>query len=643
MRIRLFFILAMVPVLAGLIGNTRSQAHAESVANQLSVSEAASNWELLFDGSNLDQWRNYKSDSVSNGWKIVDGALTRVGNGAGDLITKEQFEFFELSLEYKISEGGNSGLMFRVTEEEKTPWMTGPEVQIQDNVKGHDPQKAGWLYQLYQPKARKYGLKQAPPDACRPAGQWNHLYLRISPNGCEVCVNGVRYYNFSIGDNDWNERVAKSKFAQFKNFGKASKGHVCLQDHGNEVAFRSIKVRKIVKDQPAPQPITGKLNLSFADAFPNLKWDQWEPTDDDGKSQPLRLMELTYPRDGSKRLFAASQRGEVWTFENRPDVQESKLFLDLRDKVVDFRSGGANEQGLLGFALHPDFKSNGYVYTYYSEVKTNRSIISRWSVSKDDPNVGDVSSEKILMTIDQPFQNHNGGSIEFGPDGFLYIGMGDGGDANDPFGNGQKLDTLLGKILRIDVNQSSGEKAYGIPADNPFVNRDGVSPEIYAYGLRNPWRIAFDPDNGRLWSGEVGQDLLEEVLVIEKGGNYGWSAREGTQAFGNQDPNQTAALVDPVWEYDHQVGKSVTGGRVYRGKQLPVLSGKYVYADYVTGSVWALTYDENTKKATANEQVVPDSIPVLAFGQDEAGEIYFLTNSPSGQSIQKFVMPASKQ
>jgi glucose/arabinose dehydrogenase len=637
---RLFFFLALVPMSAGLFGFGQTQAQAESIANRLSVSEAASNWELLFDGSNLDQWRNYKSDSISEGWKTVDGTLARVGSDAGDLISKEQFEFFELSLEYKISEGGNSGLMFRVTEDEDTPWKTGPEVQIQDNVNGHDPQKAGWLYQLYQPQPKNWGLQKPPADAARPAGQWNHLYLRISPNGCEVCVNGVRYYNFSIGDNDWNEKVAKSKFAKFKNFGKASKGHLCLQDHGNEVAFRSIKVRKIVKDQPAPQPITGKLNLSFADAFPNLRWDQWEPTRDDGKTQPLRLMELTYPRDDSNRLFAVSQRGEVWSFENRPDVKESKMFLNVCDKVVDFGSGGANEQGLLGFAFHPDYKSNGYFYTYYCELKTNRSIISRWSVSKADSNVADETSEKILLTIDQPFQNHNGGSIEFGPDGYLYIAMGDGGDANDPFGNGQKLDTLLGKILRIDVNQGSGDKAYGIPADNPFVKRDGVLPEIYAYGLRNPWRIAFDQD--RLWCGEVGQDLLEEVLLIQKGGNYGWSAREGTQAFGNLDPDQTMPLVDPVWEYDHQVGKSITGGRVYRGTQLSVLSGKYLYADYVTGSIWALTYDVSTKKAVANEQVVPDSIPILAFGQDQAGEVYFLTNSPTGQSIQKFVMPSDE-
>ena len=241
------------------------------------------------------------------------------------------------------------------------------------------------------------------------------------------------------------------------------------------------------------------------------------------------------------------------------------------------------------------------------------------------------------MEIDQPYQNHNGGAIEFGPDGHLYIGLGDGGDRNDPHGNGQDLSTLLGSILRIDVDHPSDGKAYGIPADNPFVGTSGARPEIYAYGVRNPWRIAFDKKTGDLWAGDVGQELWEEVVIVKKGGNYGWSSREGTHAFGNRAaPDNVGDPIEPVWEYDHQIGKSITGGRVYRSSRLAQLSGKYLYADYVTGTVWALTYDPDTGKAVRNEQVVPESIAVLAFGEDQQGEVYYLTNSPRGDCIYRF-------
>lgn len=617
---------------------TASVARAEVPVNQLSPSEAASGWRMLFDGTNMDQWRNYQSDEVSDGWKLVDGQMVRQENGAGDLITRDQFDHFELSLEYNISKAGNSGLMFRVTEEEKKPWMTGPEIQIQDDLAGHDPQKSGWLYQLYEPQAKRWGLRRPPADATRPPGQWNQLYLRVSPTGCQVCVNGTGYYRFELGSDDWSQRVAKSKFASLAGFGKAAKGHLCLQDHGDWVAFRNIKIRELPESGTVPQPITGTLNLGTAVAFPNVEWEGWEPTDESGKLASLRLMELTFPHDDSNRLFVASQRGEIWCFENDPDVTQSHLFLDLRDQVVDFRSGGGNEQGLLGLAFHPNYRENGFVYTYYSQLKTNRSIISRWTVSPDDPNRADPNSEVVILDLEQPFQNHNGGSIEFGPDGYLYAGLGDGGDVNDPYANGQNLSTLLASIIRIDVDHPSDGRAYGIPADNPFLKTPDARPEIFAYGVRNPWRLAFDPETGRLWCSDVGQDLLEEVIVVEKGGNYGWSIREGTRPFGNQQVDLVTPPIDPVWEYDHQIGKSITGGRVYRGTRLPPLVGKYLYADYVTGSVWALTYDETQKKAVANEQVLPDSIPVLAFGQDQSGEVYFLTTSAKGQSIQRFTL-----
>ncbi|TWU17412.1 Soluble aldose sugar dehydrogenase YliI precursor [Novipirellula galeiformis] len=627
------FCLAWIPC-PSLRGDTPDAAQAGS-ANQLTESEKRSGWELLFDGESTDGWRNYKRDRVSDGWKVENGALVRHAKGAGDLITKEKFESFELSLQYKISEGGNSGVMYHVVEGEGAPYHSGPEIQVQDNVKGRDPQKAGWLYQLYKPGSAPG--ENAPLDATRPSGQWNELYLRISKDQCTVCMNGVRYYNFKIGDETWKQRVAASKFAKWDGFGEAGEGHICLQDHGDEVAYRNIKLRRFKDNEPVPQPIDSKLGMRSVLAFPNLQWDQWEGINDAGQVRPLRLIELTYAKGMPNRLYAISQRGMIWSFENKADVKQSQLVLDLRDKVYDWQKPGANEQGLLGLALHPEFKANKKFYVYYSLANEKKSILSSFTMSKDNPAQADPESEQVLMEIDQPFQNHNGGSIEFGPDGYLYVGLGDGGYRNDPYGAGQDLSKILGKILRLDVDKAANGKAYGIPADNPFVNVTGALPEIYAYGLRNPWRIAFDPASGRLWCGDVGQELWEEVDVITKGGNYGWSNREGSHPFGNR-PSVAGVSepIGPVWEYDHEIGKSITGGRVYRSDRQSQLAGRYLYADYVTGTVWALSYDPETGKATRNDQVIPDSVPVLAFGQDAAGEVYYLTNSVRGECIYRF-------
>jgi len=620
-------------VLAALL---TTHASAEPL-NELTESEQRSGWTLLFDGKTTDGWRNYKKDNVSDGWKVVDGALTRSGKGAGDIITSGKYDTFELSLEYRISKGGNSGVMFHVVEGDGPPWRTGPEIQVQDNVDGHDPQKAGWLYQLHQPSVPKWAVNKDPVDSTRPAGEWNQLYIRINKDDCEVCMNGVRYYRFKLANDDWKKRVAESKFAKFEGFGSAGDGHLCLQDHGNEVSYRNIKLREFNDDGTVPQPIDGALALKGELAFPNLKWDQWEPVNDAGKVRPLRLMELTYANDGTNRLFAASQFGEIWTFENKTDVKDSSLFLDLREKVKDFSAQGANEQGLLGLAMHPNYQKNGQFYVYYSHPTEPKSVVSRFNVSKQNPNKADPKSEQVVLEIEQPYQNHNGGPIEFGPDGYLYIALGDGGDRNDPHGNGQNLGTLLGSILRIDVDHPANGLNYGIPTDNPFIGIKGARPEIYAHGIRNPWRIAFDKKTGVLWAGDVGQELWEEVILVKKGGNYGWSGREGSHAFGNRAPVEgVSATLEPIWEYDHQIGKSITGGRVYNSSRLPQLSGKYIYADYVTGSIWALGYDAKNGKLISNEQVVPQSVAVLSFGEDQNGEVYYLTNSSRGESIYRF-------
>ena len=610
-------------------------ATAEIAINELTQAEEAAGWQLLFDGDDLDGWRNYQRDDVSDGWKVIDGAIVG-GAGSGDLVTRDQYEWFELQIDYRIAPGGNSGVMFHVTENGEQPWHSGPEVQILDT---DDPtaQQTGWLYDLIKPVPPGWVQEAELVDAARPAGEWNQLYLRVAPGDCEVSINGFNYYNFDLNSDDFKRRISESKFAKYDGFAEAGRGHLCLQDHGDRVSFRSVKIRPHDPERGTPQPITGKLGLASENAFPDLKWDRWDPTDEGGNVRPLRLLELTFPRDGSNRLFAASQAGEIWCFDNRPDVTESRLFLDMRDLVYDFGRPGANEQGLLGLAFHPNYADNGHFFTYHSDPGNSNCIISRWTVSRDDPDAADPDSQVTVMTIEEPFQNHNGGSIEFGPDGYLYIGVGDGGLRNDPLISGQDLSDLRGKILRIDVDGDS-EGEYGIPTDNPFVDHGGARPEVYSYGWRNPWRLAFDPQDGRLWASDVGQNLWEEVNVVRAGGNYGWSRFEGTHPFGNKDqPAPVNPPIDPVWEYDHQIGKSITGGRVCRGGDIDALKGKYLYADYITGTIWALTYDPATERATANEQVLPKSIPVLAFGQDQNGEVYFMVTSARGQSIQRFV------
>ncbi len=611
---------------------------ADALVNQLSRSEQLSGWKLLFDGRSADQWRNYKKDSISSGWKISDGVLSREDKSAGDIITRNKYRYFELILEYKISEGGNSGLMFHVTENNSSPWQSGPEVQIQDNVAGHDPQKSGWLYQLYQPSAPKWTKEQGVLDATRPAGEWNQLYLRIAPNQCEVSMNGAVYYQFKMGTKDWDERVTKSKFAKFAEFGKAGEGHICLQDHGNLISFRNIKIRELPAEGAPPQPIDGKLAIKSVPAFPNLKWEGWQPVEEDGTvNKPLRALELTYAKGVNDRLFAIDQRGWVYTFENKPEVELATRFLDIESKVNVWFGPGANEQGLLGLAFHPKFKENGQFFVSYTKRENNHSIVSRFKVSKENPLKADPASEEVLLDVEQPFQNHNGGSMEFGPDGHLYIAFGDGGLRNDPKATGQDRSQLLGSILRIDVDKKTNGLAYGIPADNPFIGVSGIRPEIFAHGFRNPWRIAFDKA-GHLWAADVGQDLYEEINIVTKGGNYGWSLREGMHPFGNRNPSSgNSNPVDPVWEYDHIIGKSITGGRVYSSDRLPQLKGKYLYADYVTGSIWALTYDSSTGKVTRNEQVIEKGIPVLAFGEDQNGEVYYMRDTNRPETIFKFV------
>ena len=634
----------MCVLFVSLIGILTEPCGAQVPLNGLTPAEQLGGWELLFDGETFDGWRNYQQDAVSDGWSVSDGAIHWQKKKAGDIITREQFDNFELSLEYRISKGGNSGLMFHVLETENKPWQTGPEVQIQDNVDGHDPQKAGWLYQLYKPVKPRWAARAEQQagidlpeidDASRPAGEWNQLYLRISPRLCQVALNGVAYYTFRKGDAEWDKRVAASKFAKYAAFGKATKGHICLQDHGNPVSFRNVKIRRLNADGSVPATDEELLGLASEEAFPQLQWEDFEGVDEQGRIRNIRPMALTHAGDGTNRIFAGTQRGAIYVFANQRDVKQATFFLDLREQVADWKKN--NEEGFLGLAFHPDYARNGAFYVYYTSAQEPRtSIVSRFQVSADDPNKADPDSEQIVMKIPQPFSNHNGGSITFGRDGYLYIGLGDGGGRNDPLRNGQNLSTWMGSILRIDVNREEDGRGYAIPADNPFVGQEGARPEIFAYGFRNVWRLTMDRTTGDLWAADVGQDFWEEINIVKAGGNYGWSMREASFPFNNLALPAGQDVVPPVWEYDHQTGKSITGGFVYRGQRLPELQGMYLYADYISGRIWALKYDAATGRVVQNAIIAKAGFPVLAFGEDEQGEIYYTIETVNGRSIFHF-------
>jgi glucose/arabinose dehydrogenase len=336
----------------------------------------------------------------------------------------------------------------------------------------------------------------------------------------------------------------------------------------------------------------------------------------------VRPVDLQHANDQSNRLFVVEQAGIIKVFQNDSQVSSAGEFLNITGRVDD----GGNEEGLLGLAFHPDYQNNGYFYVNYTANQPNRTVISRFSVSSANPDLADPNSELVLLEFSQPHSNHNGGQIAFGPsDGYLYIATGDGGSFGDPDCNAQDLTTLLGAILRIDVDTTSGNLAYGIPPDNPFINNsNGFREEIFAYGLRNPWRFSFDPERGQLWAADVGQNAWEEIDLIINGGNYGWSIFEGNHCYNSpwpcNPPCDSTGLIMPVWEYDHSLGQSITGGFVYRGQTVPELIGKYIYADYVSGRIWALEHD--TSGTVQNSELINSSLLISSFGIDENRELY---------------------
>ena len=402
---------------------------------------------------------------------------------------------------------------------------------------------------------------------------------------------------------------------------------------------------------------TTPLALTTTPAFPNLTWAEWQPIDEEGRAQGFRPIILTHAGDEMKRIFVVDQKGVIHVFDNHQRAQTSRIFLDLSTEI-GFKPH-ENETSFLGMAFHPQYKKNGYFFIYYTTIdQPNTTFVMRYRASEDDPDKADPRSGKEILRVAQPFWNHNGGTLVFGPDGYLYIALGDGGLYDDPHGNGQNLGTLLGSILRIDVDRTSDGKAYAIPHDNPFVNHDPFSDgndargEIWAYGFRNPWRIAFDKKTGIFWAADVGQNTWEEINHVTRGGNYGWKLREGQHTFvvrPNSDrpniPGETPpaaespveGLVDPIWEYHHKQGRSIIGGSVYRSPRLPELGGHYLYADYISGKLWALKYDEASKRVTANRPLqIGSSLAVMSFGEDAAGEVYCLLATATGQGILRF-------
>ena len=348
---------------------------------------------------------------------------------------------------------------------------------------------------------------------------------------------------------------------------------------------------------PGAEVDESPLALETAVAFPNLKWTGWKNETDSGKPVELRPLVLTHAGDGSNRVFVATQHGVIHGFA--PDATATTVLLDIQDRVQ--YDDKTNEEGFLGLCFHPKFKETGELFVFYTPKKSkNTNVVSRFRVGKNG--VADPASEEEIYRFTKPFWNHDGGTICFGPDGMLYVTHGDGGAGNDPFDNGQKMSSPLGKILRLDINAKADGKNYAVPKDNPFVGAKDALPEIWAFGLRNVWRMSFDRKTGQLWAADVGQNLYEEINLIVKGGNYGWNRREGLHPFGARGTGVQKDMIDPVWEYHHDVGKSITGGHVYRGKAVPKLNGVYVYGDFDTGRIWGLR--ESGGKATVNGELI---------------------------------------
>ena len=359
-----------------------------------------------------------------------------------------------------------------------------------------------------------------------------------------------------------------------------------------------------ISDTPVPSPISSTPTSASTTTFPDPNAYTWQMIIS-GLQRPVDLQ-----TDGSGRLFVLEKPGRIRIIENDQLIETP--FLDISDRV----GSGGNEQGLLGLAFHPQYAQNGRFFVNYTD-KNGDTVLARFQVSSD-PNVADPNSEVKILGVDQPFANHTGGGLVFGPDSYLYAGLGDGGSQGDPFGNAQNTGVLLGKILRLDVDSA---EPYAVPADNPFGN------EVWVYGLRNPWRFSFDKSTNDLYIADVGQNTWEEIDFLPAGSpggtNFGWNFREGAHDYKGGGP---AGMVEPVAEYSHSEGGcSVTGGYVYRGS-LPEWNGIYLYADYCKGLIWGLIQSDG---GWQSQPLFDLDVTITSFGQDSSGELYILSDSGS--------------
>lgn len=331
-----------------------------------------------------------------------------------------------------------------------------------------------------------------------------------------------------------------------------------------------------------------------------------------------RPLYVTHAGDGSNRVFLVEQVGKIWILHD--GILQTQPYLDIEDLI----SPGAltqpfSEQGLLGLAFHPDYQDNGQFFVNYTD-RQGGTVVARYQVDESNPDIADGASGQILFQLTQPYANHNGGHIEFGPDGYLYIALGDGGAANDPLGAGQNRQLLLGSLLRIDIDSA---EPYAIPSDNPLVDDAAARGEIWAYGLRNVWRFSFDRATGDMYMADVGQNQWEEINFQPAdsagGENYGWNVWEGKQIFaGGNAPGH----VPPVFDYSHAFGCSVTGGVIYRGEAIPELQAVYLFGDWCSGRIWGLWRDQALTWQTA--ELLKTDLPISSFGEDEAGEVYVI-------------------
>ena len=331
---------------------------------------------------------------------------------------------------------------------------------------------------------------------------------------------------------------------------------------------------------PQAEPTVSPLPNANRGAIPRIRVSRLFP------SLQLRrpVQALQAPGD-TRALYVLEQAGRIVRLDLQDaSVTEAPTWMDIREQVHD----RGNEEGLLSMAFHPKFAENGQFFLYYTATSPRRSELTRFTVDRASGKP-DLRSAKVLLEIPQPYSNHNGGTVLFGPDGMLYLSIGDGGAANDPHNHGQNPSTLLGTVIRIDVDRAKDDKPYAVPADNPFVGDAKAAPEVWAFGLRNVWRMSFDRATGKLYGGDVGQNAWEEIDIIQRGGNYGWNVREGRHAFAPARPGAFSTdFIEPIAEYGHGDGVSVTGGFVYRGARFPALVGVYLYADYAFGTIWGL-------------------------------------------------------